>query len=685
MDGHRKPRSETSSAPRPSGSNQDPKMDKVNKSSHTKSEQHPSTSGHARDKNHSAAQGAPSHNKGETSGTWQSRTSSGQSKTEWSSNPATQRKESSSQSAHSSGQNKNDRSHSSAGHIKDMLHGSLSKPEHSKSSEQRHHSSSAVKGKSESSNAHRPTDESRSRTDLSQSLGKEPITKNVNNSAVDANTPVTTKTSYKEYKERQKMANPPEKVEKDKTKDLSSRPGLFESVTEKSLVDPKLSQLSHTLKQEPPDPGVVDIGDRIEQDMIQQEAAKVKVQEKQTAHDKHESSKSRRSSQHRTEHRTIDHSNKKSHSQSEQTANSTKVKSEPISPRVQQTSKVKTETNSPQIQPSVKIKMEPSVHGSPLNLPKVRIESSHSPLTYKSEATCSPVAGSENKIVIKRESGLVQGEGQSPLKLKIKTSHLPKDQSPHKEKKHHSHSSSSKQHGEQKVPTLKISTSSSKIQSNDKHSKSSSRHGEATIVNKPAEGTNGRSELKMHINMNALSSSSKKHGDSKSERKEKHKKSSHSHRNDSPSVSTSRKRPYSPASSSDVHDSHKHKISKSDGGNLQRSSSNHSLVSMEMSDSGSGGELNNSQIEVPAMNFASSNRSSRNNSPVVGRQLNPQNIGARLVELQKAIDLQKASIAATTQPRPPLPMGSPPLQPPPPPPQNIPSLFDMDFLSDDIP
>lgn len=324
---------------------------------------------------------------------------------------------------------------------------------------------------------------------------------------------------------------------------------------------------------------------------------------------------------------------------------------------------------------------------------------------------------SDTKIKIKSEPGLshhkVTNESSSPLKLKIK---MPKDQSSHGDKKHSSSQSSSQ--SEQKVPPLKISSGSSRHRESHHHkSHKSSRHSSSNSeqsMNHTGDGhhagTNGRSDLKLHINMNTMSSSSSKSGrEGKSERhRDKNPRSSSSHQDPAKSASSSshshsghpwtvselmastaasnsmpssssRKRPHSPATDH-LNDIHKNKVSKSET-NLRRSSSNHSIVSMDLSDTGSltGGDVFNTETNIALRGLEGG---SRNNSPLIDNS--KEKLDMRIQELQQVIDLQKAQIALQQTP------GNPQAPPPPPAPSlstpfsDMPmQLFDMDFLSDD--
>ncbi|XP_033726623.1 cyclin-T2-like [Pecten maximus] len=386
-----------------------------------------------------------------------------------------------------------------------------------------------------------------------------------------------------------------------------------------------------------------------------------------------------------------------------------------------------------------KIKREPQESGEERRVPSVKLEPGQHPGVEKTkhhhhrdrehhrdqhrqQRDLEKI--SETKIKIKSEPGLthhkVTNESSSPLKLKIK---MPKDQSSHGDKKHSSSQSSSQ--SEQKVPPLKISSGSSRHRGESHHkSHKSSRHSssnseQSSGMNHSGDGgghhsgTNGRSDLKLHINMNTMSSSSSKSGrEGKGEKhKDKNSRSSSSHHDSAKSASSStsshshsghpwtmselmattaasnsmpssssRKRPHSPATDH-LNDLHKNKVSKSET-NLRRSSSNHSIVSMDLSDTGSltGGDVFNTETNIALRGLEGG---SRNNSPLI--DASKEKLDMRIQELQQVIDLQKAQIALQQTP------SNPQAPPPPPAPSlNTPftdmpmqSLFDMDFLSDD--
>ncbi|KAJ8307560.1 hypothetical protein KUTeg_015644 [Tegillarca granosa] len=382
-------------------------------------------------------------------------------------------------------------------------------------------------------------------------------------------------------------------------------------------------------------------------------------------------------------------------------------------------------------EPGVHVKTEPGVHVKSETMPQhisgENVSSSSSKKSHKHSAEL--VRGSETKIHIKKEpssSQELKSEAPSPLKLKIKTSHLPKEKI-HGDK----HSSSGMLRSEQTPHGIKLSKESTGKEKSRSHgdghrekSHKSSKH-DKNVNNSASShfsGTNGKSDLKLHINMAALQQHHKSHknadgksseGHSKSRDKHSHSKqdqgakksssqerhapwtmseltsSSTSTSNVASSATGSKKRPLSPNTgmTNDLQGVQKNKISKTESNSLRRNSSNLSVVSMDLcSDSGSvtAGEISVYNMPDPVMGMESNGRHS--GSGYMGNQVPSKlQIEPYFQNLQRAIEIHKGQLMA--QPEPPPPPPSPPPPPPPPPHvggdmnySNEPSLFDIDFF-----
>ncbi|KAK3106275.1 hypothetical protein FSP39_016569 [Pinctada imbricata] len=351
-------------------------------------------------------------------------------------------------------------------------------------------------------------------------------------------------------------------------------------------------------------------------------------------------------------------------------------------------------------------------------------------LVIKSEPSSPQVPSiskPEVKLKIKThhsETGITQ-PGASPLKLKIKTSHLPKE----------AQFSDKNGHKEQKVPALKLSSHPSRMKSSDStssssssssskhphksHKSSKSSHSSSSL----SKGTNGKEDIKIHISLSDIQKQSSSSDPEKkiSEKHHRHAEKSRKERTTSQqdalvrskSDVNSRKRPLmSPGEvpSNDLSSHSKSKIQKSTESQMRRSSSSHSVVSMDMSsDSGSvaGNDMDNHisahsimqniqrAIEQKKRNIAESQ--SQKSSPVLQQNFpmsQPQYHNTPFAQLFQA---------APPQPPPPPPPDPPsdPPPPPPPPPQDTYSysnsysnssqpfayqeLGDIDFLEDDPP
>lgn len=244
----------------------------------------------------------------------------------------------------------------------------------------------------------------------------------------------------------------------------------------------------------------------------------------------------------------------------------------------------------------IKIKTEPGIVPQGNEISKIRIKTEASPvITQEAEM----VPGTEIKIRIKTdgispriktESGVsprvktepgisptVSQDAASPLKMKIKNI-------------------SKEPHSEQKVPSLKISSkmlTESRHSEHKPHSEHKSHKSKHSEREQHKTGTNGKPELKLHISMSAISkhksdSESKKHHKSshsdRSSSDEKHSgKIAHSSSHQRRESSSNRKRHMSP--NADASSQNKNKISKTDSTGMSRSSSDYSVVSMDISDS----------------------------------------------------------------------------------------------------
>lgn len=339
-------------------------------------------------------------------------------------------------------------------------------------------------------------------------------------------------------------------------------------------------------------------------------------------------------------------------------------------------------------------------HESSTEISKIRIKAEHGSLTQVSESGKiriktdqggSPVVkqeaelvpGSETKIRIKTESGIsprikaepgvsprvkvepgisptVSQDVASPLKMKIKNI----------SKEHHKSS-----HSEQKVPSLKISSKMltesrhGDHRSHSEHKSHKSKHSDKEH-HKSHTGTNGKPELKLTLSMSAInkhksdSESKKHHKSSHSERSssdEKHSgKSAHSsshQRRESSHSSGNRKRLMSP--NADANAQSKNKMSKTDTTSMNRTSSDYSVVSMDLSDSTS----------------ADGGGSALNGDSVVNQK---QALDQQIQAMSQVIDLFKSNnpILANSLPSTPTTPTCPPPPPPPtlsqPPPPAVP-------------
>lgn len=289
------------------------------------------------------------------------------------------------------------------------------------------------------------------------------------------------------------------------------------------------------------------------------------------------------------------------------------------------------------------------------------------------------------KMRIKAE-GSVSQEGSSPLKLKIKTPHLPKD------KYYEKHSGTASSHEEQKVPPMKLSKHPSRTGSGDEHSKHGHHHKSHKSKHShshSSSGTNGKTDLVVRISLPKNVGD----GDKNVEKVKMESKKLHGSSPLTNSDHPSRKRPLSPTGvleNSDLQQQQRNKIQRAE--NMRRSSSslsNHSVVSMDLCDIGS-------DILTSDNDFIS--------APLSANVAVQKHIDT----LSQVIDSRKAMLASASRvnpppPPPPLPPPLPPqpshYPPPPPPPpvqtyqfssasqqygyQPVSDLSDLDFLADD--
>lgn len=339
-----------------------------------------------------------------------------------------------------------------------------------------------------------------------------------------------------------------------------------------------------------------------------------------------------------------------------------KIKADPTSvPQVNEIGKIRIKTeqgSSPAVvkqeaevvpgsETKIRIKTEPGIS------PRIKVDSPH----IRGETGISPHLNSPR---IKGETGIspsVSQDAASPLKLKI---NLPKDKSAHQ--------------SEQKVPSLKISSKMltgesqpGEHKSRSEHKSHKSKHSDKEHKHKHHAGTNGKPELKLHISMSAINKhkgdleSKRHHKSSHSDRSSSDEKGSgkhtHSHHKGSKDAhsSSSRKRQMSPNSEAHV----KAKVSKTESNSakvLNRSSSNYSVVSMDLSDTASvDGNVNGSKKRMDHKDL--------------------QACQDQIQAMHQVIDMIKSSnpLLATSVPSTPTtPSSAPPLPPPmpsqPPPP-----------------
>ncbi|XP_062570389.1 cyclin-T1-like [Saccostrea cucullata] len=295
-----------------------------------------------------------------------------------------------------------------------------------------------------------------------------------------------------------------------------------------------------------------------------------------------------------------------------------------------------------------------------------------------------PNRSSDLKMRIKTEGNYSQ-TGSSPLKLKIKTPHPPKEK----------HSGTPTSHEGQKVPPMKLSKHPSRMGSGDEHSKHKEGHHHKSHKSKhshshshSSSGTNGKTDLKLRISL-------PKHAGDGDKNVEKVKVESKKAYESSPLVNSnnsSRKRPLSPTGvlENDSQQQQRNKMQRAES--MRRSSSslsNHSVVSMELCDIGSDSLVSENDFSVLQSPIAT--------NVAVQKQLE---------SLSQVIESKKAMLGSASRINPPLPPPLPPppppqssqyIPPPPPPVQPFPfssasqqygyqplsDLSDLDFLSDD--
>lgn len=656
-----------------------------------------------------------------------------------------------------SGSTSSSKSHPSSHHH--TLSNHDRKSDHHKSSTE-HHATKSVSGENTNKNAIDSKPKSLSAT-VVPTLKAEPQTEVKSEPEEPTATPQssaasTTITTFKEYKERKEkerllalnksndqMTNVKhEKLETKESKqetDVKQTGRHFTDHIQKQNDKPQESQkysdrhvleVKHTVDVQKGDKHVSDTH-KLEEKHKHREKHTPDVQKHSDKHtpdgEKHRKSHKHESRKHGERHSHSKHAENKHASDSESSkhiVNHENATSSQVSSNEIGKIRIKTDTGAvPQVNEIGKIRIKTEPGGSPLVVKqeaeivpgsetKIRIktEPGISP-RLKVESSISPHVRTETGISprIKTETGIsptVSQDAASPLKMKIKNI----------SKEHHKSSHQS----EQKVPSLKIS---SKMLTESRHSEHKSHSEHKTHKSKHSDkehgkshtGTNGKPELKLHISMSAINKhkneSKKHHKSSHSDRGSSDEKSSgksgHSHKSvkESSHSSGNRKRQMSP--NSDASSQSKTKISKVDSKGLNRSSSNYSNVSMEMSDSASvDGSVNGDKKGVATKEVLD--------------QIQAMNQVIDLIKSTNPILANSLPGTPTTPtfPQPPLPPLSTQPPPPPPPPPDVPppppppfqqsqlyqtygsaqqygnqylqpqfgyqqSLFDIDFLSDE--